>query len=296
MTYSLIPDQRLQDMLGALSNDARGEVAHAAAYALYVAVRRYVSRLARSRHGTAESLGAAPTGFLRKGARAIVCRGDAVDIPIPGFARVFHPLDIRPKRAKSLTIPINRVSYGVRAGRLASEGWSLFRVSARGGDPLRAQRRRARGDCALPPPDAREDPAGPLAPPDGRRDERPGRARRCGRHPLPGKEGGMSVHAEVLRRAVAALREAPGLARARVVAQSDQELAALIEEEEARLGGLAGRSASGFTTAIDAADAGAEALEAAGLGHYVRLIHTTPGDGVLEAVAEMAGTFTAAKE
>ena len=39
----------------------------------------------------------------------------------------------------------------------------------------------------------------------------------------------MSVHAEVLKRAVEALREAPGLARARVVAQSDQELAALIE-------------------------------------------------------------------
>ena len=40
----------------------------------------------------------------------------------------------------------------------------------------------------------------------------------------------------------------------------------------------------------------AEALEAAGLGHYVRLSHTTPGDGVLEAVAEMAGTFTAVEE
>lgn len=135
MKYSLIPDRRLRDTLGALGDDARGEVAHAAAYALYVAVRRHVARLARSRHGTAESLGAAPTGFLQKGARAIVCRDDCVDIPIPGFARVFRPLDIRPTKAKALTIPINRVSYGVRAGRLAREGWSLFRVSARGGGP-----------------------------------------------------------------------------------------------------------------------------------------------------------------
>jgi hypothetical protein len=133
MTVELIPDQRLRDTLGALGDGARGEVAHAAAYALYVAVRRHVARLARSRHGTAESLGAAPTGFLQKGARAIVCRGDCVDIPIPGFARVFRPLDIRPRRAKELTIPISRVSYGVRAGRLAREGWSLFRVAARGG-------------------------------------------------------------------------------------------------------------------------------------------------------------------
>ena len=135
MTYSLIPDQRLRDMLGALGDGARGEVVHAATYALYVAVRRHVSRLARSRHGTAESLGAEPTGFLRKGARAIVCRDDYVDIPIPGFSRVFHPLDIRPRMKKTLTIPINRESYGVRADRLASEGWSLFKVSARGGGP-----------------------------------------------------------------------------------------------------------------------------------------------------------------
>ena len=173
MTYSLIPDHRLLDMLGALGDGARGEVAHAAAYALYVAVRRHVSRLARSRHGTAESLGAAPTGFLRKGARAIVCRGDAVDIPIPGFARVFHPLDIRPKRAKSLTIPINRVSYGVRAGRLASEGWSLFRVSARGGGPgagiLFGRRGGGRAATAphLLPTRARIPPARSLPPTDG---------------------------------------------------------------------------------------------------------------------------------
>ncbi len=135
MRYALIPDQRLRDTLGRLGEDARGEVAHAAAYALYGAVRCHVSRLGRSRHRTAESLGAVPTGFLQKGARAIVCAGDGVDIPIPGFARVFHPLDIRPRRAKALTIPINRVSYGVRAGRLSEEGWSLFRVSTRGGGP-----------------------------------------------------------------------------------------------------------------------------------------------------------------
>ena len=47
---------------------------------------------------------------------------------------------------------------------------------------------------------------------------------------------------------------------------------------------------------VNADNVGAEGLEAAGLGHYVRLSHTTPGDGVLEAVAEMSGTFTAAEE
>ena len=133
----------------------------------------------------------------------------------------------------------------------------------------------------------------------------------------------MRLHDAILRRAVAALRGAPGLSGARVAAQNEQDLAALVQEDEARIGGLAvvvtvdevqkrhtrpasydvrlsvaatewvpiNRERAGFTTAIDAADAGAEALEAAGVGHFVRLSHTTPGDGVLEAVAEMAGTF-----
>ncbi len=133
----------------------------------------------------------------------------------------------------------------------------------------------------------------------------------------------MRLHEAILRRAVEALREAPELSGARVVAQNEQDLAALLQEDEARIGGLAvvvtvdevqkrhtlpaswdvrlsvaatewvpiNRERPGFATAIDAADAGAEALEEAGIGHYVRLTHTTPGDGVLEAVAEMAGTF-----
>ena len=135
MTYTLHPDARLMDTLGSLSERAREEIEHAGAYALSVLVRRHVNRYARGHHATSGSLGAPPTRHMEDGSAAIVCRDDCVDIPIPGFARVFRPLDIRPRRAKALTIPISRVSYGVRAGRLAREGWSLFRVAARGGGP-----------------------------------------------------------------------------------------------------------------------------------------------------------------
>lgn len=137
MTYTLHPDARLSATIGALSPECRGEVEHAGAYALAVLVRRHVNQYARAHHGTASSLGASPTRHLEDGSAAIVCPSgtNVVDIPIPGFSRVFHPVEVVPKRAKALTIPINRISYGVRAGRLAAEGWDIFRISTRGGGP-----------------------------------------------------------------------------------------------------------------------------------------------------------------
>ena len=47
-----------------------------------------------------------------------------------------------------------------------------------------------------------------------------------------------------------------------------------------------------FVTAIDAAMAAGEAVERAGIGHFDNLSHTTPGDGVLESVANCSGEFT----
>lgn len=135
MVYELQPDQRLGMTLGSLMPSARAGIEHAGAYALSVLVRRHVNRHARSHHRSAESLGASPTRHLEDGSAAIVCRDSSVDIPIPGFSRVFHPLDVRPRERKALTIPINRVSYGVRAPRLAAEGWDLFKVGTRGGGP-----------------------------------------------------------------------------------------------------------------------------------------------------------------
>lgn len=135
MTFSIVPGDRMRDMLGALSPAARGEAERAGAYSLYALVRSHVRRVARRRHATSSSLGAEPTRHLEEGARAIVPRGASVDIPIPGFSRVFHAVEVRPRNARALTIPISRIAYGKRAPRLASEGWRLFRVGTRGGGP-----------------------------------------------------------------------------------------------------------------------------------------------------------------
>lgn len=128
MNVKPILDARLKESLGALQPSAHDQVSHAGAYALMVLVKRHVAKYARVHHDTANKLGAMPTGHIEKGAAAITCTGDEVAIPIPGFQRVFHPLTIEPRRANALTIPINPVSYGKRAGRLASEGWHIFRL------------------------------------------------------------------------------------------------------------------------------------------------------------------------
>ena len=125
MNYALEPDSRLSATLGALSTGARAEIEHAGAYALSVMVRRHVNRYARTHHASADALGASPPRHLEDGSAAITCRDSSVQIPIPGFNRVFHPVTLVPKRAKALTIPISRIAYGVRASRLESEGWEL---------------------------------------------------------------------------------------------------------------------------------------------------------------------------
>ena len=98
------------------------ECAMAAADSLAETVRDHIRRAAGARHRTASRLGATREG-----------RSAVVTVPIPGITRAFGDLHIRPKNAKALTIPINAVSYGVRAPELADRGWSLFTLSSRQG-------------------------------------------------------------------------------------------------------------------------------------------------------------------
>lgn len=113
------------------------ECAMAAADSLAETVREHIRREAGARHGTASRLGAMPTHHLERGARETVAtregRSAVVTVPIPGITRAFGDLHIRTKNAKALTIPINAVSYGMRAPELADRGWSLFTLSSRQG-------------------------------------------------------------------------------------------------------------------------------------------------------------------
>ena len=108
--------------------------ARVAAESLAETVREHIRREAAGRHRTASRLGAMPTHHLERGARETRAeqagRQAVVTVPIPGITRAFGDLHIRPQNAKALTIPINAVSYGVRAPELADRGWNLFTLPA----------------------------------------------------------------------------------------------------------------------------------------------------------------------
>lgn len=81
--------------------------------------RRWIREAATQRHATAQALGATPTGYLRKRANDVtsVVDGRGARLVVKGaiFARVFGPVTVLPKRARLLTIPISRESFGRRA-------------------------------------------------------------------------------------------------------------------------------------------------------------------------------------
>ena len=102
-----------------------------AANAVAILTRRHISRLGSWKHILADRLGAQPTQFLQKAARATVHHATSeygeVVIPAPGFSRAFHNIEIRPRDAQALTIPAAAESYGKRASVLAAYGWKIFR-------------------------------------------------------------------------------------------------------------------------------------------------------------------------
>lgn len=131
------------------------------------------------------------------------------------------------------------------------------------------------------------------------------------------------IHNIVMRDVAGTLRACPDLSGVAVVEQNAEELATMLAKEEAQLEGPVAvvtvddvrklhsnpavyavsfsvavteyvplRLEGETRTAIDVAMAAGEAVDAAGIGHFDELTHTTPGGGVLEAVAKCSGEFT----
>lgn len=123
-----------------LSRSALRGIAQKVSDAVARKLSAYIGRRAPSRHKSALALGAKPTGILefaegnpahsRGGGiiRGYESGGGAVVTVenVPGIARAFKDLDIYPRRAKALTIPISAVSYSKTAGELEKLGWRLF--------------------------------------------------------------------------------------------------------------------------------------------------------------------------
>jgi hypothetical protein len=88
-------------------------------------VRDYTIGEAGKRHSTARGLGAEPSGFVGKAAKAVEDRrpradadGVSILLPHPYFARAFGDVDIRPTKGRFLTIPLVAEAYNQRAYRV----------------------------------------------------------------------------------------------------------------------------------------------------------------------------------
>ncbi len=131
ISISFSDSRRLQDAMKVVTSDEGRQVLHAAAAKRVAAqVQSHIRSYKDSKHETARRLGATPTGHYEAGARDISTNATAeqgtVTIPIPGIQRAFRDVTIAAKKANALTIPLDALSYGRRAGELKHLGVHLF--------------------------------------------------------------------------------------------------------------------------------------------------------------------------
>jgi hypothetical protein len=109
----------LRSLVGALEDPT--DLHKAIAAEAEVLTRDHIVVASRTRHKTAESLGAKPTGYLERAAEGVTSEGDKDFATIllggdtAGFARAFGQVTVKPKKAKFLTIPAHKDAYGKRA-------------------------------------------------------------------------------------------------------------------------------------------------------------------------------------
>lgn len=121
--------------------DDRTELHAQLAETAKVNTRRWIRAAAASRHTMANELGATPTGYLEKRARDVDSESSkAVSrVIVKGaiFARVFGPVSVLPKRARMLTVPIAKESYGKRAADFDN---LFFKTSKKSGKSFLARK------------------------------------------------------------------------------------------------------------------------------------------------------------
>jgi hypothetical protein len=79
-------------------------------------VRLWIIEAAADRHHTANDLGATPTGYLTKAAEETIAtassKGAVVTVKGQIFKRFFGAVQVLPRRARMLSIPVSAESYG----------------------------------------------------------------------------------------------------------------------------------------------------------------------------------------
>ena len=109
------------------------------------AVRRHVREAAKTRHKTADRLGAPRSGYLARAAETVEASGDkeGVELKIAGaiFKRVNGPVVVRPLKKQYLTIPIHREAVQHRASEISG----LFVVRSKKNNVLLCKRGPTKG-------------------------------------------------------------------------------------------------------------------------------------------------------
>jgi hypothetical protein len=97
-------------------------------------IKEFGNQKSQSEHRTSSALGARATGHLAKAYASIESQSDASEarLLLPRASRLraaFGSYVLKPTRSKYLTIPVNRASYGRRAGEL--DDLTFLRVGPR---------------------------------------------------------------------------------------------------------------------------------------------------------------------
>ncbi len=109
---------KLRSFVARLSPAGKKVLDQGASAELYALVRAHFRAYALANHASADRLGARRTGHWEEAANAMVHGVDAngafVELKAPGIGRAVHPITVRPRFKRALTIPIHALAYGSR--------------------------------------------------------------------------------------------------------------------------------------------------------------------------------------
>lgn len=100
-------------------------------------IRTHMRMLAQTRHGSSAALGAKPSNHFKATdvLEPKVGSDSSVEVAVttPGISRAYHDIDIYPKEANALAIPLHASAYGISPREINDRGtYQLFRIKRNG--------------------------------------------------------------------------------------------------------------------------------------------------------------------
>lgn len=131
----------LADLQRRLTGEGLRELRRGIATGFRPLVQNHIRKAAKTRHTTAERLGAKPTNYLARTAdtvESLPLGEDRIRLNLNGeiFKRTFGPVLVKPREKKMLAIPISKESYAKRAAGMGG----LFFVRSKKGHLLLCRR------------------------------------------------------------------------------------------------------------------------------------------------------------